>query len=98
MKIPRRRWMAAAAVSTLNLACTAHRHSRNFTFEEYQWLGMPYCHMLPFADFHQWEAETRHPDLLSKDFEEWCDYVARAHCARFYKGKPHAWFNKDPDW
>lgn len=62
---------------------TNHRHSRNFTFEEYQWLGMPYCHMLPFADFHQWEAETRHPDLSSKDFEEWCDYVARAHCARF---------------
>lgn len=62
---------------------TNHRHSRNFTFEEYQWLDMPYCHMLPFADFHQWEAETRHPDLFSKDFEDWCDYVARAHCARF---------------
>jgi len=62
---------------------TNHRHSRNFTFEEYQWLGMPYCHMLPFADFHQWEAETRHPDLMSKDFEDWCDYVARAHCTRF---------------
>jgi hypothetical protein len=62
---------------------TNHRHSRNFTFEEYQWLGIPYCHMLPFADFHQWEAETRHPDLFSQDFEDWCDYVARAHCARF---------------
>lgn len=46
-------------------------------------VGDPYCHMLPFADFHQWEAETRHPDLLGGDFEEWCDYVARAHCARF---------------
>jgi hypothetical protein len=62
---------------------TNHRHSRNFTFEEYQWLDMPYCHMLPFADFHQWEAETKHPDFFSKDFEDWCDYVARAHCARF---------------
>ena len=62
---------------------TNHRHSRNFTFEEYQWLDMPYCHMLPFADFHQWEAETKHPDLFSKDFEDWCDYVARSHCARF---------------
>jgi hypothetical protein len=62
---------------------THHRHSRNFTFEEYQYLDMPYCHMLPFADFHQWEAETRLPDLLSTDFEEWCDYVARAHCTRF---------------
>lgn len=62
---------------------TNHRHSRNFIFEEYQWLDMPYCHMLPFADFHQWEAETRLPDLASREFEDWCDYVARAECARF---------------
>ena len=59
-----------------------HRHSRNFTFEEYQWLDMPYCHMLPFVDFHQWEAETRNPDFYSRGFEQWCDYVARAHCGR----------------
>lgn len=62
---------------------TNHRHSRNFTFEEYQWLDMPYCHMLPFADFHQWEAETRHPSIQSSDFADWCDYVARDQCARF---------------
>ncbi len=61
---------------------TNHRHSRAFTFEEYQWLGLPYCHQLPFADFHQWEAETRHPDLKSTEFAEWCDYVARENCAR----------------
>jgi hypothetical protein len=61
---------------------TNHRHSRAFTFEEYQWLDMPYCHQLPFADFHQWEAETRHPDFSSPEFAEWCDYVAREHCAR----------------
>ncbi len=61
---------------------TNHRHSRNFIFEEYQWIGMPYCHMLPFADFHQWEAETRHPDFFSRGFEQWCDHVAREHCAR----------------
>lgn len=59
---------------------TNHRHSRPFTYEEYQWLGMPYCHMLPVADFHQWEAETRHPDFFSKDFSDWCDHVAREHC------------------
>jgi len=61
---------------------TNHRHSRGFTFEEYQWLGLPYCHQLPFADFHQWEAETRYPDFTSPEFAEWCDYVAREHCAR----------------
>jgi len=59
---------------------TNHRHSRPFTHEEYQWLGMPYCHLLPFADFHQWEAETRHPDVFSDGFVDWCDHVAREHC------------------
>ena len=61
---------------------TNHRHSRPFTFEEYQWLGLPYCHQLPFADFHQWEAETRYPTFTSPEFAEWCDYVARENCAR----------------
>ena len=41
---------------------------------------MPYCHLLPFADFHQWEAETIHPDFFSSDFSNWCDHVAREHC------------------
>ncbi|MGH9846064.1 MAG: agarase, partial [Blastocatellia bacterium] len=59
-----------------------HRHSPPFTFEEYQWLGLPYCHLLPFSEIHQWEDETRHPDFFSKDFADWCDYVARSHCAR----------------
>jgi len=32
---------------------TIHRHSTPFTFEEYQWLGLPYCHLLPFSEIHQ---------------------------------------------
>jgi hypothetical protein len=59
-----------------------HRHSPSFTFEEYQWLDLPYCHLLPFAETHQWDAEVRYPDFFSADFEEWCDYVARSQCAR----------------
>lgn len=60
-----------------------HRHSPSLAFEEYQWLDMPYCHLLPFAETHQWENETRHPDFFSQDFADWCDYVARSQCARF---------------
>ncbi len=59
---------------------TNHRHSRHFTAEEYRWLDMPYCHQLPFADFHQWEFETRNPDVFSPEFADWCDHVAREHC------------------
>lgn len=59
-----------------------HRHSRSFTYEEYQWLDMPYFTLLPFIESHQWEWETKLPNIKSKAFEEWCDYVARDKCAR----------------
>ncbi len=57
------------------------RHSRSFTHEEHQAHGLPYCHMLPFTESHQWEQHTRHFDFRSKEWEEWCEYVARSHCA-----------------
>jgi hypothetical protein len=59
-----------------------HRHSRPFTYEEYQWAGLPYCHLLPFTEAHRWQVEVRMPDLMSPDFDEWCNYVARDECAR----------------
>ena len=57
------------------------RHSRAFTNDEYKALNMPYCHLLPFTEAHQWEQHTRHYDFFSSEWEEWCDYVARSHCA-----------------
>ena len=57
------------------------KHSRSFTSEEYGALNMPYCHMLPFTESHQWEQHTRHFDFSSPAWKEWCDYVARSHCA-----------------
>ena len=75
-------------------------HSRSFTYEEYQWLDMPYCHLLPFIESHQWETETRLPDIRSKGFAEWCDYVARDQCARM-KDDPNLigyFFTDCPTW
>jgi hypothetical protein len=66
----------------INRGNTTNRHSRNFMFEEYQWLDMPYCHMLPFADFHQWDAVNINPDFFTTEFEDWCDYIAREYCSR----------------
>ena len=57
------------------------QHSRPFTVDEYKALGMPYCHLLPFTESHQWEKHTVHYDFRSKDWKDWCDYVARSHCA-----------------
>ena len=79
---------------------TMHRHSRSFTYEEYQWANMPYYHLLPFTETHQWEVETRYPDVFSDDFAEWCDYVARSKCARMADDpKLIGYFNVDcPSW
>lgn len=81
------------------------RHSRSFTVDEYQALDMPYCHMLPFTESHQWEQHTRHFDFFSPGWVEWCDYVARSHCAElsedpnligyFYSDCP-TWIHKRP--
>jgi len=57
------------------------RHSRPFTVDEYKALQMPYCHLLPFMESHQWEKHTIHYDFFSSDWIERCDYIARAHCA-----------------
>ena len=57
------------------------RHSRAFTIDEYRTLDMPYCHLLPFIESHQWEKHTVHFDFRSEDWKEWCDYVARSQCA-----------------
>ena len=64
------------------------QHSRSFTSDEYKALGMPYCHLLPFTESHQWEKNTVHYDFRSEDWKEWCDYVARSHCAEL---------NEDPN-
>ncbi|MEO0444788.1 MAG: agarase [Verrucomicrobiota bacterium] len=82
------------------------RHSRPFTNDEYRALGMPYCHLLPFLESHQWEKHTVHFDFRSEDWKEWCDYVARSHCAElsedpnligyFYSDCP-VWIHDRPD-
>ena len=82
------------------------RHSRGFTVDEYRALEMPFCHLLPFIESHQWEQHTRHFDFRSQQWEEWTDYVARSHCAAlsedrnligyFYSDCP-TWVHARPD-
>ncbi|HBE70507.1 MAG TPA: agarase [Planctomycetaceae bacterium] len=82
------------------------QHSRAFTIDEYRALDMPYCHLLPFTQSHQWEKHTVHYDFRSDDWKEWVDYVARSHCAElaneknligyFYSDCP-TWTHDRPD-
>jgi hypothetical protein len=81
-------------------------HTPSFTLEEYRALGMPYCHLLPFIETHQWNPWHKNPDLMSKDFADWCDFVARSQCTRlrdeknligyFYSDCP-TWVHTRPD-
>lgn len=76
------------------------RHSRSFTYEEYQWLDMPYFHLLPVIESHQWEWETKLPDITGSAFKDWCDYIARDKCARL-KDDPNLigyFFTDCPAW
>ena len=48
------------------------KNTRSFTYDEY---------MLPFRESLHWLQHTRHFDFNSPEWEEWCEYIARAHCA-----------------
>ena len=82
------------------------RHSRPFTNDEYRALDMPFCHLLPFTESHQWEQHTRHFDFQGSQWKEWADYVARSHCAElseernlvgyFYSDCP-TWVHERPE-
>ena len=75
-------------------------HSRPWTYDEYQSLDTPYCHLLPFTEIHQWEAQTKHPDFFGAEFWQACDYVAREHCAAM-RDDPNLigyWYSDCPTW
>ena len=77
-----------------------HAHTPAFTLEEYRALDMPYCHLLPFIETHQWNRWHRNPDIFSQDFEDWCDYVARSQCTRLkHESNLMGYFYSDcPTW
>ena len=56
------------------------QHSPVWEVEQYQWAGMPYCHMLPFVNFATYERHPLYPDVFGPQFEQWVDYVARSYC------------------
>ena len=66
---------------TQEVTVRSHDHSRSFSREQYEHIGLPYCHLIPFTESHQWDQFSRHYNFMSSEWEEWCDYVARAHVA-----------------
>jgi hypothetical protein len=77
-----REWKFNSVGWVQKVSVRKHEHTPAFSLEEYRALDMPYCHMLPFIETHQWNRWHKNPDIFSQKFEDWCDYVARSQCAR----------------
>lgn len=55
-------------------------HSPGWSLAELQSAGMPFVHVLHFARFEEWNAHPVFPDVFSREFEDYCDFVARSAC------------------
>ena len=59
---------------------TLIRHSPEWSHRQYQAVGMPYCHSLPFVEIEDFNAYPHYPDVFAEDFEIWANYIARRSC------------------
>lgn len=65
----------------------------------------PYCHLVPFSGAERWGRRQQQVNYMHSDWDEWCDHVARQHCAPrrdeshligyFYSSSP-VWLQREP--
>jgi len=77
-------WLKEWAFNTVGwpqeVFVAGQQHSKPWQHTQYQWTGMPYCHLLPFTQFEIWNKQARVTDVFGADFEQWCDWIARDFC------------------
>ncbi|MFC1735343.1 agarase [Candidatus Hydrogenedentota bacterium] len=56
------------------------RHGRGWTRRDFEIADMPYCVVLPIAEIEEYNAHPFYPDVFSREFDEYCDYLARSIC------------------
>lgn len=56
------------------------KHSSGWSPDELASAGMPYIQTLPFARMEHWNGNPEFPDVFSRDFAEYCEYIAAALC------------------
>lgn len=59
-------------------------HSTPWSATEHEAAGMPFCRQLRVQEMEDWNGFPNFRDMNSRDFEVYCDYLARSVCA------PHA--------
>lgn len=56
------------------------KHSAGWTAEELVSARMPYIETIPFAPIEHWNGNPQFPDVFSRDFAEYCEYLAAKVC------------------
>ncbi|MGW5248374.1 hypothetical protein ACWEQN_31895 [Streptomyces sp. NPDC004129] len=56
------------------------RHSQGWTADELRSARLPFVQTLRFAEIENWNGNPGFPDVFSRDFQEYCDHLARRIC------------------
>jgi len=54
------------------------KHSAQWTAADFAVANMPYCVALPVAPMEGWNINPQYPDVFSKEWTDWCDFIARS--------------------
>ncbi|MTD52614.1 agarase [Amycolatopsis pithecellobii] len=76
------------------------KHSKPWEITDFAIAGRPYCIALPVAPIEGWNLNPVFPDVFSREWEEWCAYLARSLVADF-ADDPHLigyFFVDIPSW
>src|ERR1700722_14277248 len=50
----------------------------SWTFADYELADMPYVIQIPVAPIEDWRSQPAFPDVFSRDFDEYSEYLARS--------------------
>lgn len=56
------------------------RHTRGWSFSDFQIADMPYCVLICIAEIERWNWYPHFPDVFSVEFDAYCEYLARSIC------------------
>ena len=61
--------------------CCLERGGFNSTGTDQAGINRPSFHLVPFSVAGEWDRRERQCNYLRPDWEDWCDHLAKAHCA-----------------
>ncbi|OIK09871.1 agarase [Bacillus sp. MUM 13] len=62
-------------------------HSSSWAAADYKIADMPYCLQIRVAEIEDWNGQPAYPDVYSREFDMYCEYLARSICANHAESK-----------